>query len=306
MILKAMIAACLIFAAAEMQGEVYTPRPHPVIPELVLGDGRVLKDAKILSDTAYTVSVACGGKILPIDKRLLPPELLALWPADEVRGEQEREKETAVSKTDAERKRVEAAKQQAAASKYALMSKAAEEEQKKKNAAYAAKTEAEYQARENAFNAERAAIEQSRGGLLLNGAASSYGNLYVLVSNVTDGTLTFDWAALRVTPRTYSGEHQLGGIIVMDGQTENCDVPAKRARVFHLKLTSQMESKSLRWVDRPEVYLVKQLYRQRGSWDMRDQYQMERLHPQPRDDEVIQILLRATIPFVVAPLRAKS
>ncbi len=282
--------------SAIARAEVYTHKHRPEISELALSDGRTLKDAKILSDTAYTVTVASEGKIQPVDKKLLPAKLLAEWPIDEARGEKERS---------AERAKVQARADKLAsdADKNAKIAEAMKAEEAQKNAAYAAKTEAEWKASEAKFYSGIDALARSRNGALIEGVASSYGNLYVLVRNVTDGSVDFDWPALRVTPLIYKGEHQLAGQIVMRGQTENVTIPAKSARVFRLKLTSQMESKSLRWVDRPEVYPVKQLYRQRNSWDMRDEYQVERNGPPPNDDEVTNALLRATRPFVVAPLR---
>ena len=45
-----------------------------------LEDGRVLESARILSQSATTVSIACNGGIIQVEKELLPAELRARYP----------------------------------------------------------------------------------------------------------------------------------------------------------------------------------------------------------------------------------
>jgi hypothetical protein len=297
------LAVCLFVSlCAFSQAEVYAPKARPVISELVLSDGRTLKDAKILSDTAYTVNVATGGKIIPVEKKLLPAELLTQWPVDEARAEKDRAAEQAlIAKRDAA---IVAKQKESAAIAGALKKERAE-----KAAAYDANTKAEHEAREEAFKNGRSLLAASRGGLIVEGAGSSFGKIYVLVKNVSASTVTFDWASLRVAPVNYQDEHQLAGVMFDSNETEDLVLKPMERRVFRMRQTAQIEIKSIRWIDREERCPVKQLYRQRNSFDMRDQYAVQRLAEDKaakanvEEDEVTKILLAATKPYVGVELR---
>ena len=51
--------------------------------DLTLTDGRILKDAKIVSQTPLTVFIKHAAGLSSVSKKILPPELLAQYPIDE-------------------------------------------------------------------------------------------------------------------------------------------------------------------------------------------------------------------------------
>ena len=286
--MKTLALAFLLAAVAHVHAESYAPRAHPIIPSLVLTDGRTFKNAKILSDTAYSVSIAIDGKILPIEKKLLPAELLAQWPIDEVRGAKDRAAEQALVD-----------KREADAAKYRSIAEQARQEHIRDAMAYAEKNKSSDIAREKAMETARAEMDQSHHGLVIEGVASVYGDVYILVRNVSGGAIKFDWTELRLTARNTEGEHQFAGVGLSRGSYENPVITPGGRRLMYLWQTAAMEVQSVRWYDRKEPYQVKHLYRQLNAWHMEDQFAKLRVDERkatergqrPSEDQITKMLL---------------
>lgn len=286
--MKALALAFSLAGMALLRAESYAPRVHPIIPSLVLSDGRMFKNAKILSDTAYSVSVAIDGKILPIEKKLLPAALLAQWPVDEARGAKDRAAEQALIE-----------KRETNAAKYRSLAEQAKQEHIRDAMAYAEKSKSSDLAREQAAETARAAMDLSHHGLVIEGVASVYGDVYILVRNVSEGAIKFDWTELRLTARATEGEHQFAGVGLSRGSYENPVIPPGGRRLMYLWQTAAMEVQSVRWYDREEPYQVKHLYRQLNAWHMEDQFAKQRVDERkatergqrPSEDQITKMLL---------------
>lgn len=292
-------AALFLFLVSIAYAEVYAPKSHPVIPQLALTDGRILKDAKILSDTAYTVTVAAGGKILPVDKKLLPADLLAQWPIDEVRAANDRAVEKAAL-----------AKREAATAKLRAAEEQARQSHIKDAMAAAEKSKASDEAREAAFQKTQAELRASHDGLLIEGVGSSFGKIYILLKNVSGGIQTFNWHDIRLIPYKIDEEFPLAGVATQPEDVEELTLRPQQRRVFRMLQTTQLEVKEIHWKDDPTKIPVKQLYRQRSQVAMGDQYAKQRREEHAAyvagvetDDEVTKILLAATRPHVGYELR---
>ena len=260
------LAAWLLFFASlcSVRADLYKPKSHPIIAEIVLTDGRILKQVKILSDTGSKVTVFDSGHIYQIEKKLLPADLLALWPIDPVRMAQEE----AQLQRDLARPRpltiAEAARQQHIAEAIALAPKSRPQTPQEIEAA---RQRAEQQAR---------AMAWSHNGLLLNGVASAYGEIYVKISNMTSGPIRFDPRELRFTAKDIEGEDFFTGVQVQ----------------------------TVHWCDHQEIYKVYSLYRLHSAVAPGDELAAQRVEraqalargDPPLDDEVIADLRDYTSP----------
>lgn len=287
-----LILALLVVTA---RAETYAPRAHPVIAELALTDGRVLKDAKILSDTAYFVSVACGGKIISVEKKLLPSDLLAQWPIDEERGAKDKAAEQAVIE-----------KREALAAKNRALAEQAKQEHIRDAIAAAEKSKVSNELRESARVAAYEALQKSRGGMEVRGVGSTFGSILVLVSNVSGGAVDFDWQALRFTTKTGQKDRRFSSVVFDKDDVQDYVVKPHTQRVFLLRQIPVLEVESVKWEDRPELIKVRQLYRLRSAFDQRD-HRMD-FKPLPAkgepipDDDVTNILMAASRRYIAASL----
>ena len=290
------LAAWLLFFASlcSVRADLYKPKSHPIIAEIVLTDGRILKQVKILSDTGSKVTVFDSGHIYQIEKKLLPADLLALWPIDPVRMAQEE----AQLQRDLARPRpltiAEAARQQHIAEAIALAPKSRPQTPQEIEAA---RQRAEQQAR---------AMAWSHNGLLLNGVASAYGEIYVKISNMTSGPIRFDPRELRFTAKDIEGEDFFTGVEVFNQQREDdmATLLQGQARIFHMLKANTSQVQTVHWCDHQEIYKVYSLYRLHSAVAPGDELAAQRVEraqalargDPPLDDEVIADLRDYTSP----------
>jgi hypothetical protein len=173
--------------------------------ELVLKDGRVFKEWKVMSVSAGYLTIRHADGAARVAKELLPPELLAKFPVDAAALEAE--------KREIERGRRIAEEQRLAT---AAREEAAREERAKRYAAAKAR-EAGYDKQElqarlavvegsvaaKAAEDQRALMEQdkqereARDGLYMLRLRVEMASAIVTMKNVSTGTQTFDWRQMK-------------------------------------------------------------------------------------------------------------
>lgn len=235
--------------ASAAEPSLYRGKPPPVIERVELTDGRVLEQAQILGDSAYTVTIRHGGQVEKIEKALLPEDLRRKWPVSEARA--------AVERREAEKlaKRQEADRRKAERIREAVRREQLREA--KESAARNAKLDEERKRREEARAAAAAALEQlrarSRDGMLLAGFSRDHGSnaVRVQVRNLRDGPGRLEWRSLHAL--TLEGT-TVAAVDVRFALKESAsyDMATGQSRGFTV-VFNRSDLVAIGWGDRPDL-----------------------------------------------------
>lgn len=248
---------------------------------LQLSDGRSFQDWSVIGQTGDTVTIKHSKGGTKVKKALLPTSVLARYPITEVPVE------TPPAPVEKKLSPAEGAKQQHIQDALAA----------------AEKSKASDEAKETARALAHDELVKSRAGMIIRGVGSCFGKIFVLASNVSDGDVALDWQMLRLTPKNGDEEKQFAGVVFDKDDVQDYIVHAHTQRVFLLRQVPEVEAKSVRWADRPDVCPVRQLYRKLSAWDSRD-HRADGKIPQRGtalpDDDVSTVLLAASRRYVNA------
>jgi hypothetical protein len=243
------ITVCLAAAVLATATEVYEGKPPPIIERIELTDGRVLEQAQILGDTAYTVTVRHGSRVEKIDKAILPEELRRQWPVSANRA--------AAEKREAEKlaKQQEAARRKAERIREAVRREQIREA--KESAARNAKLDAERRRQEEERARVAAAIEQlrarSRDGVLLSGFSRDFGSTAVRlqVRNLQDAPRRLEWRSLQAL--TLEGATvPAADVRFALKESASYDLATRQSRSFTV-VFNRTDIVALGWADRPDL-----------------------------------------------------
>ena len=244
-----LFALCPSLTAAE----VYQGKARPVISRIELTDGRVLEQAQILGDSAYTVTVKHGRTVEKISKELLPPDLAAQWPVDRAKAAREEyDAQQAAARREAERKKgakiaERVRKEQIREAQDSLKRNAKLDEQRAKDEKKRAEELAE----------RRTVMEQlrarSRDELFLGGFGRMAGpdGVRVTVRNVGDSDRRLDWRQLRAL--TADGAIVPAADVVFAlKERASYDLATGESRAFRLDF-KRHDIVALGWADREDL-----------------------------------------------------
>ncbi len=236
--------ATVTLAGAE---QVYRGQARPVIERIELTDGRVLEQARILGDSAFTVTIAHAGRIEKIEKAVLPPDLARQWPVDQAKAAQE-ERDRAAAAARHARDTARAQRINEAVRREQIREAKA---QQRVNAQLDAK-----RARDDAQEARRAAAttalrERSRDDLHLDGFTRTAAGVRLTVRNLADAPRRLDVRALRGLALDGTTLEPTGLAPASLRESAAPDLRSGESRVFNVSFSRPVLA--LAWADRADL-----------------------------------------------------
>lgn len=237
----------LLLLALLLPGQAAESRSssRPVLAEIRLADGRVLRQAQILDDSAYSVTIRHGNRLEKVEKKLLPADLAAEWPVDEQRAAREKgDAELAAQKRQAEI-------QQATATVERRRQEQAREAEEK--AANRKPTEAELRRAKALADFKLIRYPEPREGLVILGFGihPAKRGIILTLRNAEGSSRRLDWRQLRALAN--DGAVVPAADIVFEGQTvASYDLRGGEARGFVVVL-NRTDIAAVGWDDRPDL-----------------------------------------------------